>query len=238
MKKIMVGLMLVAVMVALSGCKYVRLMQFKNQFQNPSKHFVFVKSVTQPSIKCLHPVLKPEDIDMLTGGVTPSIFKQKNGMEWHYVMEKINASSNDTQTTLVVRLCFDADQNLTQVFYPYQFSSLVHPDFVPTLLESFGKGSPNPHSKTVQAEPKFLSDDWIPSRDKIIAHLGTPTQEITSKNTTLMIYTYIIKSTPKPAYPYIWITLDNTSQKAIGVKTTVFGGEISLQSQKKEKTHD
>ncbi len=230
MRKNLLALGFVILVLNLGGCKYLRLLQFKSQFQNVPKNFVFIKTLNNPSIKCLYPLLKPEDVAMLTDGVTPVVVKHNSGFEQRYVMKKINTSSNDTDTSLVITLFFDQNDTLTQIYYPHQFSSLIHPDFVPNLLEKFGNGQPDVQSKSIKSSGTVFPDAWVPNREKILAHLGMPTQEITSKNTTLLVYTYTIQSAPKPTHPYILITLDNKSQKAVGVKTTVFGGEISLQS--------
>ena len=228
MKKAWIWVCLVIFCLGLSGCKYVRLLQFKNQFQHFSQNFVFIKSSVQPGIQCLNPLLAPEDILFLSGDVGPSVKKKTDeGMRWDYLMTK-EGDPSDTKGDLVISLSFNDQNKLVTAFYPKQFSHLFSPDFVPKMLMTLGNGRVDVGSRSIHSEKQIFPDDWIPDRHKIIEHLGQPTSEIPSKNVSFMVYTYTIKGSPKTVEPFIYIGIDHDTQKACWIRTTIFGGDLSL----------
>jgi hypothetical protein len=138
-KRLLVIFLGLLCVVSLSGCKYMRLLQFKSQFQNFPKYFVFIKSPTKPGVLCLHPLLIPDDILLLSDGVSPSVVKTTEGVTtWAFIMKKDSPPSDTTPSVLTISLEFNAKNQLTTAFYPSQFSAIFHPDFVPQLLERVG----------------------------------------------------------------------------------------------------
>ena len=215
--------------VSLSGCKYMRLLQFKSQFQNFAKYFVFIKSPTKPGFRCLHPLLIPDDILLLSDGVSPSVVKTTEGVTtWAFVMKKDAAPSDIQPSVLTISLEFNAKNQLTSAFYPSQFSAIFHPDFVPQLLERMGDARVDVSSKGLEGEKAPFPEEWIPDRHKIAQHLGEPTSEIVSNNETRLSYTYTLEGASRDVNPYIMIAISPLTQKALWVQTTVFGFPMTM----------
>ena len=65
-----------------------------------------------------------------------------------------------------------------------------------------------------------------------MAQLGVPTEELASKNTTLMIYRYEVLQPPpitQKIYTYIELTCRNKDQKIISFVSNVFGPEMGIE---------
>lgn len=76
-----------------------------------------------------------------------------------------------------------------------------------------------------------IPDSWIPNRARVVAQLGVPTEELASKNMTLMIYRYEVLQPPpitQKIHTYIQLTCRNKDQKIISFVSNVFGPEIGV----------
>jgi len=228
-KRLLVIFLGLLCVVSLSGCKYMRLLQFKSQFQNFPKYFVFIKSPTKPGVLCLHPLLIPDDILLLSDGVSPSVVKTTEGVTtWAFIMKKDSPPSDTTPSVLTISLEFNAENKLTTAFYPSQVSAIFHPDFVPQLLERVGAARVDVAAKGLEGDKSPFPEEWVPDRSKIVQHLGEPTSEIVSNNETLLSYIYTLEGGSGDAKPYIMIAISPLTKKARWVQTTVFGSQMTI----------
>lgn len=224
-------LMLALVFLSMPGCQYARLLQFKSQFQSFSRYFLFEISDSHiaPAVVCLSPVLKPDDILLLSHQTQPSRI-DKNGTKtvWTYTMVK----EKDPRKGLVISLIFNEKNKLEKAHYPIQFSTLFSPEAVPQFLIQMGNANVDVTAGALRGKRnREIPDSWIPNRAKVGAQLGVPTEEIPSKNTTLMIYRYEVLQPPpitQKIYTTIELTCRNKDQKIISFVSNVFGPEIGV----------
>jgi len=180
-------LMLLAVsLLAAGGCVYWRLLKFKHQLDDFNTHFAFA-SDSSYALVCLHPLLGGGDIDGLME-VAPSRREQQDGLEWRiYAFVKEPA---DGTAPLVYRLGF-AEDRLSRIEFPAQFTQLYPEDGLRELLASLGGADVDRGERSARARlARERLAARLPDRAKLAAVLGEPSEHAAADSSETWSYRY------------------------------------------------
>ena len=152
--------------VCLSACVIERLLAFKHQLKNPYRYIEF----KHPGIlKLKHPILKLEDIELLTG-VKPTKI-QDDRVLYDFIRSDL------PQYSLQYRLIF-SNERLAIIDYPDVFDKVVTGDFASKTLKMVGHADlANGTKLNVKNQEKKIQP---PTEQDIYQSFGPPSHITTS----------------------------------------------------------
>jgi len=176
--------------LALAGCVYWRLFQFKQQLGDFSTNFS-VESGEAYTLVSLHPLLSGEDVDGLME-VEPSRREQAAGLEWWvYAFHK---DPPDGSAPLVYRLGFAGDR-LERVEFPAQFTQLYPEDGLSALLASLGGAELDRRERRARARlAREQLAAGLPDRAGVDSALGAPSERVPEADGETWTYRYRLET--------------------------------------------
>ncbi len=233
--KKLIGLALIFFLLTLTGCQYIRLLQFKNQFQRFERYFRFNGPASSPSIHCQRPLLLPEDILILSQQTPPSEKKLlKKGQLWTYSMKKLYPpnAAREAGKDIQIQIYFNENNEVARVYYPVQLSRLFNPIAIAKALQSFGEGKVFDDG-SVKADSNKLATDNVPTKDKVLANFGIPFETFVSGNVSVVKYRYeLMPQSDKPDNPAVitWATihLDSQTGRLVYFAGNIFGPALEF----------
>jgi hypothetical protein len=187
---------LVALALLLSGCVYLRLLEFKRQLADFDRHFT-LHTANGLRLVCLTPVVLAEDFRWL--GFTPeSVTKLGQAEQWRIRWTKHlppGAQESDTHD-IELELIFVAGK-FTRLYIPERFFAFVPKPFFTGLLRSLGNASVDRGRRV--AEVSFSQTERAALTARVMATslamlLGLPTEKTATPTLTTLRYRY----TPVP----------------------------------------
>ena len=176
-KVIVRTLSLVLLLLQLSGCVYLRLLELKNQFKDFDQ-YIQVRSSESFSLVFKQPVLHKDDIFNLSKLNPTQKIAHKNGDEWvyHFIKQSNRKTAQDfQQVSLIFRLKFNQQGKLEQWFFPNEFLAIVPPDFLEASLRSLGAATIFKLSRKIKAEVAQLKTPAKPPNQQSVKQvLGQP----------------------------------------------------------------
>lgn len=184
------------VCLLLSGCVYLRLLEFKRQLADFDRHFT-LKTDDGLRLVCLSPILLAEDFRWL--GVTPESVKTLGESErWRIRWVKqlpLGARESDAHD-LEMELIF-TDGKFTRLFLPERYFAFVPKPFFTGLLRSLGKAGVDQSRRLAEVNFSRTERDALTARvvvTSLAMLLGKPTEQTTDGPRTRLRYRY----TPVP----------------------------------------
>ncbi|MBM4116639.1 hypothetical protein FJ251_02710 [bacterium] len=188
-RRILATLLAIGVL-AIAGCVYWRLFQFKQQLGDFSANFS-VESGSSYTLVSLHPLLSDEDVDGLME-VEPSRREQTAGVEWWvYAFHK---EPPDGSAPLVYRLGF-AEDRLARVEFPAQFTQLYPEDGLSALLSALGGAELDRRERRARARlAREQLAAGLPDRAGVDSILGAPTERVQDADSETWTYRYRLET--------------------------------------------
>jgi len=179
---------LLALTLLLSGCVYLRLLEFKRQLADFDRHFT-LHTATGLRLVCLTPVVLAEDFRWL--GFTPeSVTKIGQAEQWRIRWTKHlppGVQESDTHD-IELELIFVAGK-FTRLFMPERFFAFVPKPFFSGLLRSLGQAGVDRSRRVAEVNFSKTERDALTARvmaTSLAMLLGKPTaQAVTPAHTTL-----------------------------------------------------
>lgn len=170
-------LMIGVILLYLSGCVYLRLLELKNQFEEFDQYIEITTDSTF-SLFFKEPVLHKDDIITLSRLNPTRKIILPDGEEWvyHFVKQyKANAPDQQNPVSLIFRFKFDKQGNMQQWYFPNEFIAMVPPEFLEASLRSLGNATIFKLSRQLKAEVTQLKTEAKPpSQTSIKQVLGNP----------------------------------------------------------------
>jgi hypothetical protein len=180
---IIVRLFIVLMLLQLSGCIYLRLLELKNQFKDFDQ-YIEIRNDQSFSLFFKQPELHKQDIHDLSRLNPTKIIPSKTGEEWIYRFVKLNKKGEPDQLqpiTLLFRLKFDQHGKLQQWYFPDEFLAIVPADFLEASLRSLGNATIFKLSRQLKADVgKIKTQAKPPTQTTVKDVLGKP-EKITDK---------------------------------------------------------
>ena len=162
----------------LSGCVYIRLLQFKNQLKDFDR-FVIVEKSDGLAFVFEQPVLRNRDFVFLTGSLPTQIVSDPedgSSTKWIWRFEKDLSNASTDACSIVFATTFQ-DGLLERVDVDDALLKAMDAEFIVKMLESFGNASINKLKKAARTEVNQDQEPNIrfPSLTAIKTVLGNPT---------------------------------------------------------------
>ncbi len=192
-KRVIASLGLVAFVVFITGCVYLRLLEVKRQLSNFEDYFK-IENQHELTLVCLKPVLLPEDVIWLTKLNPTSKEQTDQGELWRYIFEKRYSGSKneDGNFDIPVTMLFQ-NGKLREVRLPERFSRVVSKSLLIKMFKSMGSAKVSKLKGS--ASSKFEGKDSleIPTEQFVVRVLGKPFDIEDSDHTPKFIYRYDLK---------------------------------------------
>ncbi len=190
--RLAVGSLLATCCLLLSGCVYLRLLEFKQQLADFDKFFT-LKTDDGLRLACLTPVLLDEDFRWL--GLTPATVKTLGQSErWRirWVKQLPPGAKESDAHDIEMELIF-TDGKFTRLFLPERYFAFVPKPFFTGLLRSLGKAGVDKSRRL--AEVNFTPEERALLTTRVVATslamlLGTPSEKTVMTTHTTLRYRY------------------------------------------------
>ncbi len=188
---------LAAIIVSLTGCVYLRLLEFKNQLAKFDQNFS-VEAKDDFTLLCKVPVLYRDDFDYLAKLEPSRTEILSRGVKTYYAFEKIDKDGKIIKPPieLEITLTFNESDLLTGITYSPIFLAMVPADFLEASLRSLGSSTVNRSKRQIRADlievEKLVG---IPTKTDIEAILGIPLQTTLRENAERLLYRFKLKTT-------------------------------------------
>ncbi|MDQ8203926.1 hypothetical protein [Pelagicoccus sp. SDUM812003] len=187
-------LVLATVLVAVSGCVYLRLLRFKGHLKE-FEQYVQVDRSHGLALIFLEPALRDEDFIFITESeptLKQALPGSPSGEVWHWVFEKeLPAESGAEPFDILFRTTFE-DHLLTRIDFDPELLSAIPKDFIVELFKSMGKARINKlrRSATAKMSRDALVDVPLPSLKEIESVMGDPSERETKGKRSLWRYEF------------------------------------------------
>ncbi len=180
-KKLCIALCLVALMLSLSGCVYLRLLGFKNQLKSFEKN-ITVDPVPGLSLQFHKPIVRDSDFVFITNSRATrqvKISEAPNEEVWTWMFEKQRGKNTHRLYSLNFTTYFE-DGLFSQMEIDETFVQLLGKEFTLAMFKSMGKAKINTlrRSATAEVDIDSLPDVPLPSLETIFQVMGEPTRTI------------------------------------------------------------
>jgi len=190
---ILPSLIIVFVLLQLSGCVYLRLLELKNQFKDFDE-YIEISSDQSFSLIFKEPVLRKEDIRDLSKLNPTKIITTNEGEEWVYRFVKQDnneLSVKSNPVTLVFRFKFNHRGKLEQWYFPDTFLAIVPAEFLEASLRSLGSATIFKLSRQLKADvTQIKTSSKPPNQNTVQQVLGQPHQIVDKNNIQRYLYRF------------------------------------------------
>lgn len=205
--KLFYSRLVIAILVlGLTGCVWLRLLEVKNQLVDFDEHFRVQVADGHFILNLLHPVLLSEDFRYLTKLNPSRIVTLPQGQGYRgYVDFRLDPASSreQAQKTIVFALTFTPDLKLAAFDFSPLFLEMAPAVFLEASIRSLGKGKVDQgrNQMKVDAEDLPRISTRLPSRKAIVAVMGPPEQQFPYENLNVLLYHFKADTTPvEPEY--------------------------------------
>lgn len=185
-------LLSIVLLLLLTGCVWLRILEMKGQMNHFDEHFR-IENGEHFILNILHPVLYDEDY-LTLAKVHPSLKEtMPDGQRWKQVFHKVDANGKAISgADIVFTLDFDRDKRLKSWDFSPTFVAMIPGRFLEASLRSLGKGRVDEGKKQLRVNPEDLPklNAQPPTRSQIVALLGEPVEQSESEGKKLSIYRF------------------------------------------------
>ena len=183
----------ILLIVSITGCDYLRLLQFKAQLRSFDRHFQLVAQAGLALI-CLEPVLSPEDILVIMEDEPTNEIMKDHAEHWMYRFQKryIRGQEELQNFDFTQTLVFEQGK-LSYMHYSSPFFDVFPPSVLKMILQSIGRG-------TFEQETEQIVFHWnarelaLPTRQQIQQAWGAPYSIIPTESGQQDLYVYTLRS--------------------------------------------
>lgn len=180
------------VMAGLSGCVYLRLLEFKQQLAKFDEFFR-VEVTDRFTLHFKKPMLFGKDFVYLSKLQPTDIRSISGGQRWLYVFHKTASDGTIAEPAVdaVFQMDFNSGDQLVSFTLSEIFLAMVPPQFLELSFRSLGTAEVDRKKRQVRANSTLIEKIKIdpPKRDAIVKVLGPPT-EIQPQEDGLELYLY------------------------------------------------
>ena len=192
-KRILQSGLALCLLLALSGCVYLRLLSFKNQLKQFDK-YVVVDDDQGLGLQLKDPVLEDQDFVYITESEPTeirSISSKPLIEDWIWRFEKEGDEDNAAPFSVIFRTRFE-DHLLTRIDFDPQIIEIIPPDFVVAMFKSMGKAkiSKLRRSATSEMSRDALTGVPLPTMLDIEHVMGEPTRNERRDERLVWSYTF------------------------------------------------
>lgn len=178
-KRLLTAIALVFLSLSLSGCVYLRLLNFKNQLKSFDQN-VSVESSPKLVFGFRDPVVRDSDFVFISGASPDEINKlpgYPSEEVWTWSFEKRRSSPSHRPYTMDFKTRFK-DGLLTQMEIDDTFVELVGGDLILSMFKNIGNAKISKLRRSMSAElnKDSVSEMNLPSLDEIFDIMGEPTR--------------------------------------------------------------
>jgi hypothetical protein len=191
------ALLLSVVLIALSGCVYLRLLEVKNQLADFERNVRVGIDEGYFHLDFLNPVLLSEDFRYLTKLHPSRIEKLSQGYRWYLDFRQTD-TGDQSGKKIIFRMTFNRKNKLSGWDFSPAFLEMAPAAFLEASIRSLGKGKVDEGRRQlkVAAEdlPKLAAAP--PNRKRILEVLGPPAEESMKDGMMLYIYRFEAEAAP------------------------------------------
>lgn len=180
MKKLLLRLSIALPLLALAGCVYFRLYEFKQQLANFEANFT-VDTSDGLAITHRHPVIRGDDLIRL--GLFPAkTSPSESGTTWTIVFDKQypEGTSPSGDYDIVATAALDADEKLAQLHLADRYFTFLTKESFVDMLKGFGDAEINVVKRLATSELREGHDQRPPEKRELLGLLGPPYQILES----------------------------------------------------------
>ncbi|MBT5816201.1 MAG: hypothetical protein HOI15_17900 [Opitutales bacterium] len=184
-KRILSSFTLVVLAITLSGCVYLRLLNFKNQLTDFERN-VTIEAPPGLSFSFNNPVVRGSDLTFVTNSkptLTSSIATDPNIELWTWRFEKQRAEPHHKSYSVNFQTRLESGL-LTNMIIDDPFVDLIGRNFILKMFHSVGDAKINTFRRSISAsmDKGALDDVSCPTLAKIIDAMGKPTRTLETPN--------------------------------------------------------
>jgi len=190
-QRILIILGLAFFALSLSGCVYLRLLNFKNQLKAFDEN-VRVEAPPGLQLTFSKPVVRGEDFSFITNsGPTLTQTIAADTELWTWTFEKRRAESNHKAYSIDFLTRFESGL-LTRMIIDESFVDLIGRDFILTMFRSIGDAKINALKRSAKAsmDREALQGISLPTLANILDTMGEPTRMIEAKQDSYLVIEY------------------------------------------------
>jgi hypothetical protein len=183
--------------LALGGCVWLHVLELKNQITEFDTNFT-VKVTDHFTVHFLNPVLHADDYFTLAKVEPTKKTTTPEGSRWTQVFTKLDAAGKaETKKTVVFTFDFNKEDLLGKWDFSPSFLVFMPPKFLEAAIRSLGKSKVNTDERQVQVAPEDLPKVRAeqPTREKIYATLGKPSEISEEDGMTMEVYRFRTETT-------------------------------------------
>ncbi|PTX94440.1 hypothetical protein [Opitutus sp. ER46] len=180
------GALLLAGVLLLSGCVYLRLLELKHQIAAFDRHFG-VQTDDGIRIICRDPVLLTDDVRWI--GLAPEKAEKRGTAERWQVrwVKQLPPEVREAGTFDIVLELFFADDKLARVAIPERYFAVMPKQLLIDLLRSLGRARVDREGRAIEAQLATTRPD-LPGIQTL---LGQPTSRTVEGAETILRYRYV-----------------------------------------------
>lgn len=191
-KRILFRAGVLALILLVSGCVFMRLYKVQNQFQDFDRNFE-LDDEGGLTLTFLNPVLESDDIIWLMKNGPSTKRGGEESELWTYILKKQYLSVNDENGEFDIALLMTMkDGMLTEVVFPERFLKYLSVPLLKKMFASMGDAEVSKLSKSASTVFRGSSPDEIPKLEYITEMLGKPYTVEESGETFKYTYLYYL----------------------------------------------
>lgn len=216
---------LIFLILALTGCIFVRMLNVKDQLNDFDTNFD-LNDEQGLTLVFKNPVLLSDDVIWLMKGSPGSVKLTEESEQWTYVFQKQHITSQDEGDEYDIPiLMVMEDDKLAQITFPKRFLKNLSIPVLKKMLSSMGNADVSKLGRS--ASSKYVGEDTtgIPTSDNVMETLGEPYETEVGQEKSKLAYLYYLEDATGNADKdnlnlELWFVADNDdkSLKSVGGK--------------------
>ena len=179
-KRLLAFALIASLALTLSGCVYLRLLNFKNQLKSFDRN-VRVENASGLSLAFSNPVVRDSDFTFITRSPptkAQSLSKQQSVERWTWTFRKRKAQPDHKAYSIDFETDFEAGF-LTRMRIDEDFVDLIGRDFILAMFGSIGDAKINTvrRSASASVDAENLDEISLPSLARILDTMGPPSRK-------------------------------------------------------------
>jgi len=192
-------IVLLFVMLSLTGCVWLRLLEFRNQLGEFDDYFVTKVNGEGFTLGFREPVLFSDDLIYLSRLEPSKKSKLHDTVDWLYDFKKIDAEGKlvSPEVDIIFRLGFNGENMMSSWTFSPIFLAMAPPQFLEMSLRGLGSSKIFRSKRQVKATfdslPKLKAE--LPLKQDIIRNLGDPVEIVEeSRDQQQYIYHFMLET--------------------------------------------
>ena len=194
---------LILLLLALSGCVWLRLLEIKNQLADFDENVRVEVQDRHFILHLLKPVLFSDDFVYLSK-LQPSRVENLPGgnYRWHldFQFDPVKTAEQKSRIVSFI-MTYNAERRLAAFDFSPLFVEMAPPVFLEASIRSLGAGKLDQGKRQLKVDPEDLPrlTTRLPKTSNILSVLGPPAEDIREAGLRVLIYRF--KATAKPVDP-------------------------------------